>query len=120
MAANCISNLESAIQDVKNEYGNDPKWMNVIKESERVLSDAKALEPKAETSPGQKAANSVHEDIKAESSKEDPSAEKTEANETPAEEKAESPVEQKAEGGEEKPLDMKGAAKMALLLLRKK
>ena len=106
MAAQCVSDLETAVKAVEADYGKDPKWKSVIDEANKLVSDAKSLEGPMEQSPGQKAAAETHEEAQ-----EDP---KEEATETPAQEKTEDSQEQDA------PKDLKGAAKVALLMLRKK
>jgi hypothetical protein len=103
MAAQCVSDLETAVKAVEADYGKDPKWKAVIDEANKLVTDAKALEGPMEQSPGQKAATEAQKEAQ-----EDP---KEEATETPAQEKAEDT---------EEPKDMKGAAKVALLMLRKK
>lgn len=129
MAANCVQDLEAAVKAVKDEYGNDPRWASVIREADKAVSDAKGLETSNENpSPGSKAADQVHEDVKAESASEDKTnnpEEKSEVKpESPADEKKESPAVEKAESPDEEkaehPKDMSGAAKIALLMLRKK
>jgi hypothetical protein len=116
MAANCVQDLEAAVKAVKDEYGNDPKWAAVIEHGDKALSEAHSAEGNpAPESPGQKAAGEVHDQVKApEASKiESPAEEK---KEDPAVEKAESPSEEDAEH----PKDMKNAAKIAIMMLRKK
>jgi hypothetical protein len=111
MAAKCVEDLKAAVDAVKADYGNDPKWAEAISKSEDALKAAESAESPAPESPGQKAASQVHDESK----------------ETPQSEKAETPAEQKQEqdsGTEqhlnENPKDMKGAAKIALLMLRSK
>ncbi|NBV77858.1 hypothetical protein EBR66_06860 [bacterium] len=113
MASKCIEDLKAAVDAVKADYGNDPKWSDVITKAEDAVKAAESADnPNAtnEPSPGQKAANQVHDESK----------------ETPQSEKSEPPAEQKQEqdSGSEEPMkeakDMKGAAKIALLMLRKK
>lgn len=107
MAAKCVEDLKAAVDAVKAEYGDDPKWSDVISKSEEAVKAAESAESPSPESPGQKAAAQVH----------------SESKETPDSEKSEPPAEQKQEqdsGTEEHPKDMKGAAKIALLMLRKK
>lgn len=106
MAAKCVEDLKAAVEAVKADYGNDPKWKSVIDHADEAVKAAESVDSPAPESPGQKSANEVHSE-----SKETPDSEKTEA---PAEQK------QEADSGSEDPKDMKGAAKMALLMLRKK
>lgn len=128
MAANCVQDLEAAVKAVKDEYGNDPKWASVIEHGDQALKAAQEAESASSESPGQKAADQVHEDVKAESASEDKTnnpEEKSEVKpESPADEKKESPAVEKAESPDEEkaehPKDMSGAAKIALLMLRKK
>lgn len=109
MAAKCVEDLKAAVDAVKAEYGDDPKWSEVISKSEDAVKSAEAVESPAPESPGQKSANEVHSEVKPESPED-------EKKESPAEENSESKDEEKAEH----PKDMKGAAKLALLMLRKK
>ena len=109
MAAKCVSDLKAAVDAVKAEYGDDPKWKSVIDHAEEAVKAADSVESPAPESPGQKAANEVHDEVKTETPED-------EKKESPEVEKAESPDEEKAEH----PKDMKGAAKMALLMLRSK
>jgi hypothetical protein len=108
MATKCIEDLKAAVDAVKADYGNDPKWSDVISTAEKAVSDAEQIETPAPDSPGKQAANAVHDESK----------------ETPASENAETPAEQKQEqaSGNEQPMkdvkDMKGAAQMAILMLR--
>jgi hypothetical protein len=117
MAANCVQDLDAAVKAVKDEYGNDPKWSGVIEAADKAVSEAHSVEgnPTSE-SPGQKAASDVHDQVKADSTKPETPAEQ--AKESPQEENSESPAMQKSEG--EDPKDMKGAAKIAIMMLRKK
>ena len=109
MAAKCVEDLKAAVDAVKADYGNDPKWSEVISKAEDAVKAAESAESPAPESPGQKAANEVHSDVKPES---------------PADEKSEAPAVENSESKDveeqEHPKDMKGAAKIALLMLRKK
>lgn len=131
MAAQCVSDLEAAVKAVKDEYGSDPKWQAVIDSADKAVSEAQSVdssEPASVASPGQKAADVVHAQAdKAVPSKlESPVGEtlKTAHPEPAAEDKTETPAHETPEGSKvesvEHPKDMKGAAKLALLLLRKK
>ena len=134
MAAQCVSDLEAAVKAVKDEYGNDPKWQGVIDAADKVVTEAQAAEgsqPAAEPSPGQKAADAVHAQAgkPAVSKLESPVPEtpKTAHPEPAADDKTEPPAHETAEGSKvetiehpSNPKDMKGAAKIALLMLRKK
>jgi hypothetical protein len=103
MAAKCVEDLKAAVDAVKAEYGDDPKWADVISKSENAVKAAESVESPQIESPGQKAANEVH------------------AEENKPEEKKESPEYGNSESKEEDdPKDMKGAAKIALLMLRNK
>ena len=108
MATKCIEDLKAAVEAVKADYGSDPKWAEVISHAEQAVSDAEKIEAPAPDSPGKQSANAVHDESK----------------ETPASENAETPAVQKQEqdSGSEEPLkeakDMKGAAQMAILMLR--
>ena len=124
MAANCVQDLEAAVKAVKDEYGNDPKWSNVIQAADKVVAEAHSAEGsdnQAPPSPGKQAAEQVHNQIQEskapEMKPESPSEEKAES---PAHENAESDKVEKTEHPEGDPKDMKGAAKIALLMLRKK
>lgn len=109
MAAKCVEDLKAAVEAVKADYGNDPKWKSVIDHADEAVKAAESVDSPAPESPGQKSANEVHSEVKPESPED-------EKKESPEVEKAESPDEEKAEH----PKDMKGAAKLALLMLRKK
>jgi len=108
MATKCIEDLKAAVDAVKADYGSDPKWAEVINYAEEAVSEAEQIESPAPDSPGKQAANAVHDESK----------------ETAASENAESPAVQKQEqtSGSEVPMkeakDMKGAAQMAILMLR--
>jgi hypothetical protein len=108
MASKCIEDLKAAVEAVKADYGSDPKWAEVISHAEKAVSSAEQVESPAPDSPGKQSANAVHDESK----------------ETPATENAESPAVQKQEqdSGSEEPMkeakDMKGAAQMAILMLR--
>ena len=99
--------MKAAVDAVKAEYGDDPKWSDVISKSEEAVKAAESVESPSPESPGQKAANQVHDEAKPES---------------PEDEKKESPVQENSESPKEEddPKDMKGAAKIALLMLRGK
>lgn len=113
MAAQCVSNLEAAVKAVKDEYGNDPKWQSVIDHAEKAVTEAQAAEgTPAPESPGQKAASDVHNQVNNEKA--------VEAKEDPKEEATETPIVEKKETSQEVPVDLKGASKIALLMLRKK
>ena len=119
MAANCVQDLEAAVKAVKDEYGNDPKWAAVIEHGDKALSEAHSAEGNpAPESPGQKAASQVHDQVKAGATPSKLETPAEQAKETPQEENAESPAMQKSEG--EDPKDMKSAAKIAIMMLRKK
>jgi hypothetical protein len=119
MAANCVQDLEAAVKAVKDEYGNDPKWAGVIEAADKAVSEAHAAEGNpAPASPGQEAASQVHDQVKSGSAPSKLETPAEQAKETPQEENAESPAMQKAEG--EDPKDMKSAAKIAIMMLRKK
>ncbi|NBT35698.1 MAG: hypothetical protein EBT03_09205 [Betaproteobacteria bacterium] len=109
MAAKCVEDLKAAVDAVKAEYANDPKWSEAISKAEDALKAAESAEAPAPESPGKASANEVHNEVKPES---------------PEDEKKESPIEEnsesKSEEEQEHPKDMKGAAKIALLMLRKK
>jgi len=109
MAAKCVEDLKAAVDAVKAEYGDDPKWSEVISKSEDAVKAADSVESPAPDSPGKEAANAVHSEAKPESPED-------EKKEPPVEENSESKDEEKAEH----PKDMKGAAKIALLMLRNK
>jgi len=104
MASKCIEDLKAAVEAVKADYGSDPKWAEVISHAEKAVSSAKQVESPAPDSPGKQSANAVHDESK----------ETTENAETPAV--------QKQDSGSEEPMkeakDMKGAAQMAILMLR--
>jgi hypothetical protein len=106
MADKCVEDLKSAVEAVKDAYGDDPKWKSVIEHGEEAVKAADSAESPAPESPGQKAAN----EVRAEENKPE------EKQESPEHENSESP---KTED-EEHPKDMKGAAKIALLMLRNK
>lgn len=133
MAANCVQDLEAAVKAVKEEYGNDPKWASAIQHGEEALKAAQEAEAPSAESPGQKAANAVHEDVKnpKQSNLESNAAPETEANakpESPNDDKTEPAAHENGENGKveqvehsgENPKDMSGAAKLALIMLRKK
>lgn len=109
MAAKCVEDLKAAVDAVKADYGNDPKWKSVIDHADEAVKAAESVDSPAPESPGQKSANEVHSEVKPESPED-------EKKESPVEENSESKDEEKAEH----PKDMKGAAKLALLMLRKK
>jgi hypothetical protein len=108
MATKCIEDLKAAVDAVKADYGSDPKWAEVISHAEKAVSGAEQVESPAPDSPGKQAANAVHDESK----------------ETPETENAESPAvaKQEQDSGSEEPMkeakDMKGAAQMAILMLR--
>lgn len=106
MAANCVEDLKAAVDAVKQDYGSDPKWRDAISKAEDAVKAAESVESPSPESPGQKAAQQVHDESK----------------ETPESEKSEPVAEQKQEqkSGSEQPMDMEGAAKMAVLMLRSK
>jgi len=118
MAANCVQDLEAAVKAVKDDYGNDPKWAAVIEHADKAVSEAQAAEGNPPASPGQEAASQVHDQVKAGATPSKLETPAEQAKETPQEENAESPAMQKSEG--EDPKDMKGAAKIAIMMLRKK
>lgn len=105
MATKCIEDLKAAVDAVKADYGSDPKWAEVISTAEKAVSDAESIESPAPDSPGKRSANAVRD----------------EGKETPETENAESPAvaKQEQDSGSEEPVkDMKGAAQMAILMLR--
>lgn len=110
MAAQCVADLEAAVEKVKAEYGDDPKWKAVIDAADNAVSEAHKAESPVPDSPGKKAADQVHAEenaVKVESADD-------EKNESPQQENSESSsVEQS-----EHPKDLKGAAHMAILMLR--
>jgi len=111
MAANCIADLETAVKAVKDEYGNDPKWADVISSADKAVSAAHSLEGNTPpVSPGKDSANQVHDN---QTKVETPAQDKAEPA---AKENSETPVVEK----DEHPKDMKGAARMALIMLRGK
>ena len=120
MAANCVQDLEAAVKAVKDEYGNDPKWSGVIEAADKAVSEAHTAEGQnpAPVSPGKQTANDVHQEVSAPQGPSKLETPAEHAKETPKDESAETPDMQKSEG--EDPKDMKGAAKIALLMLRKK
>lgn len=119
MAANCVQDLEAAVKAVKADYGNDPKWAAVIEHADKAVSEAQAAEGNpAPASPGQEAASQVHDQVKSDSAPSKLETPAEHAKETPQAENSESPDMQKSEG--EGPKDMKSAAKIAIMMLRKK
>ena len=121
MAAKCVEDLKAAVEAVKADYANDPKWSNIIAEGEKLVGSAEQVDSPSETSPGQKSADQVHNQVNESIA---PETVQTAKPENPADDKTEPAVHENGENSKvesvEHPKDMKGAAKLAILMLRNK